>query len=270
MVQTTDLKALTIKTARIAITTGKWMRAQQVNFSQDSVEVKAHNSLVSYVDQQAEKQIIEGLLELLPEAAILGEEGGAQASESPYKWIIDPLDGTTNFIHGLPNFAVSIALEHAGSLLLGVVYEVALDECFYAWKSGGAYLNGKRIYCTPITDLQVSLLATGFPYANFDKMEAYMNIFKDYMAQTRGLRRLGSAATDLAYVACGRFDGFFEYGLAPWDVAAGALLVQEAGGKVSDFAGADNYVYGQEIVASSSGIFDGLMKPIQKHWPEKS
>jgi myo-inositol-1(or 4)-monophosphatase len=261
-----QLKTLCIQTARLAIETGKWIRQCQTDFHEGLVEVKSHNSLVSYVDQTAEERLIKALLKLLPNADILGEEGGAVDNRQTYKWIIDPLDGTTNFIHGLPNFAVSIALAQKDELILGVVYEAAMDECFYAWKKGGAWCNGKPIHCTGVTKLRESLLATGFPYVDFRGQQSYMTIFTTLMQQTRGLRRLGSAATDLAYVACGRFDGFFEYGLAPWDVAAGAVLVREAGGQVTDFYGGNNFVYGQELVAAAPGIFEAFLDITKSNW----
>jgi myo-inositol-1(or 4)-monophosphatase len=259
-------KHICIMASKLAVTTGKWIREKQIHFNEDMVEVKSLNSLVSYVDRTAEETLIKGLLEILPGSGIIGEEGGERPSENGYKWIIDPLDGTTNFIHGLPNFAVSIALAFENQLIVGVVYEAALDECFYAWIGGGAWCNGHQIFCTSVNQLNESLLATGFPYADFQGQHAYMKIFTELMQKTRGLRRLGSAATDLAYLACGRFDGFFEYGLAPWDVAAGAVLVREAGGKVSDFNGGESFLYGAQILASGTGIYDDFLEITQRNW----
>ncbi|MCH8554455.1 MAG: inositol monophosphatase [Schleiferiaceae bacterium] len=261
-----NLKQLTNQAGRIAIAAGKWMRKQQQTFDKNAIETKSFNSLVSYVDKGAEEYIVKHLLQLTPNAEILGEESGLATTDSDLRWIIDPLDGTTNFIHGLPTYAVSIALECKGELVLGVIYEVGLDECFSAYKNGGAFLNGQPIRVSDTADLGDSLIATGFPYSDFKKMPAYMDIFKSYMQHSHGLRRLGTAATDLAYVACGRFEGFFEYGLAPWDVAAGIVIVREAGGIVTDFNKGDNCLYGMEIAAASAVIFDDFYQPIENHW----
>ena len=171
------------------------------------------------------------------------------------RWIIDPLDGTTNFIHAVPAFSVSVALEKDGELLIGIVYEINLDECFYAWKNGGAYLNGKKISVTGGSSLKGSLIATGFPYKEFSQMDRFFFTLKFLFNKTHGVRRLGSAAVDLAYVACGRFDGFFEYNLNPWDVAGGGLIVREAGGKVTDFSGGQNFLFGKEIIACNPNIY---------------
>ena len=231
-----------------------------------SVEEKSINSLVTEIDKAAEKKLINQLLSLLPEAGILGEEGIANKTAGQYKWVIDPLDGTTNFIHGVPCYSVSVALMDGKEVMLGVVYEINLDECFYAWKNGGAYLNGQSIHTSKNNALKNALIATGFPYYDYQQMDNYLALFQEFMKTTRGLRRLGSAAVDLVYVACGRFDGFYEYSLNAWDVAAGALIVQEAGGKVSDFSGKNDYVFGKEIVAAGSGIFENFLGIVQKHF----
>jgi myo-inositol-1(or 4)-monophosphatase len=214
--------------------------------------------------------LVTGLREILPAAGFLTEEGtteGLVLPENPQhlRWIIDPLDGTTNFIHQLPIFAISIALMQENEVLVGVVHEVNRDECFYAWLSGGAYCNGAPIAVSPARTLGESLLATGFPYYNFDRIQAYLAILNELMRHTHGLRRMGSAAVDLAYVACGRFEGYFEYNLKPWDVAAGVLIVQEAGGKVGDFKGGRDYVFGRQLVAANA-VYDELLAVIQQHW----
>lgn len=173
------------------------------------------------------------------------------------------MDGTTNFIHGLPIFSISIALAHKNEIIAGVIYEINQDECFYAWKNGGAFLNGKQIYVSKTDKLDDSLLATGFPYYDYSRLDAYLQLFKHFMQNTRGVRRLGSAAVDLAYVACGRFDGFYEYGLNPWDVAAGIILVKEAGGNCIDFNEGKDYLYGREIIASNKNIQKELFESLQ-------
>lgn len=235
---------------------GIFIKNEQKKFSSDRVEVKGKNDFVSYVDKTAEQKLVVGLSVLLPEAGFIAEEGTSSIKGPVYNWIIDPLDGTTNFIHGIPCFAISIALMRNTKLVLGVIYEINLDECFYAWEGSKAYLNEKEINVSKTKKLADSLIATGFPYYNYERQDEYMELFKHFMKHTHGLRRLGSAATDLAYVACGRFDGFYEYSLSPWDVAAGAFIVQQAGGCVTDFKGNDDYIFGKEIVAGNKAFFN--------------
>jgi myo-inositol-1(or 4)-monophosphatase len=243
----------------------KFILGERQNFKASSIEKKGHNDLVSYVDKKAEEMIVNELLKILPTAGFITEENTSEAIGDEFKWIIDPLDGTTNFIHGMPCFCISIALMKDKELVVGVVHELNLDECFYAWKDGGAYMNDDKISVTDIKLLSDSLMATGFPYHNYERMKPYMEIFDYCMRNTHGLRRLGSAAADLAYVACGRFEGFYEYGLNSWDVAAGALLVKEAGGTVTDFNGGEDYIFGAEMIATNGFIADeflGVVKEI--------
>ncbi len=230
---------------------------KQVSDSQ--IETKSLNSLVSFVDKGAEELLVAGLKKILPEAGFIAEEGTETKSQPTLNWIIDPLDGTTNFLHNIPVFAISIALKEGEEIVAGVVYEIGQKECFSAFKDGGAFLNGKAIRVSEKANLSDTLIATGFPYYDFDRMEEFINILKSFIHKTRGVRRLGSAATDLAYVACGRFDGFFEYGLSPWDVAAGVVLVKEAGGVVCDYSGGNDFLFGGEISASSSAVHDEFM-----------
>ncbi len=245
---------------------GVFIKNEGEKFSSMKVEVKGKNDFVSYVDKTSEKRIVEKLALLLPEAGFIAEEGTSTKKGETYNWVIDPLDGTTNFIHGIPCFAISIALMRNEELILGVIYEINFDECFYAWEGSKAYLNGKEITVTKTAKLADSLLATGFPYYDYSRMDEYIELFKYFMKHTHGLRRLGSAATDLAYVACGRFEGFYEYSLQPWDVAAGAFIVQQAGGKVTDFKGEENYIFGKEIVAGNSACFDEFLDVVKKHF----
>ena len=254
---TTKYQQLTLATCEIARSAGKFMAKERKSFDDSKIETKGLHDLVSYVDKESEKQIIEQLLKLLPESGFIAEEGTNTKQGERYNWVIDPLDGTTNYIQGVPVYAVSIGLLDGEELVLGVVYEVGRDECFYAWKNGGAYLNGQSIHVSNRGDIHDALLATGFPYNDFSKLEVYMEILKWTMTHARGVRRLGSAATDLAYVACGRFDGFWEYDLKPWDVAAGAVIVKEAGGRVTDYKGKSDFLFGREIVASN-----GLIEPL--------
>ena len=251
----------------IAITkeTGNFIKNSKLT-SEQGIETKTFNNLVTYVDKTAEEQLVKKLGELLPQAGFIAEEGTSSKKGKIYNWIIDPLDGTTNFIHQLPSFCVSVALQKHDKMVLGVVYEINRDECFYAWEGSKAYLNSQEIKVSPTKTLQDSLIATGFPYDDFDRLDNYINVFKQLVQNTRGLRRMGAAAVDLAYVACGRFDSFYEYGLNPWDVAAGAFIVQQAGGKVSDFKGGDNYLFGEEIIASNGSTHDGLLEVIEKQF----
>ncbi len=249
-----NLKELTLSVCSIAREAGAFMANERNSFDDSKIEHKGLHDLVSYVDKSSEELIINKLLTLLPNAGFIAEEGTNNTCGERFNWIIDPLDGTTNYIHGLPIYSVSIALMDADELVIGVVYEVGHDECFYAWKDGGSYLNDKKICVSNRTDMHQALLATGFPYADFSRMDQYLNFFKWAMTNSRGIRRLGSAAADLAYVACGRFDAFWEYSLKPWDVAAGALLVKEAGGKVTDYQGGETYLFGKEIVATNNII----------------
>ena len=243
--------------------TGNFIRKKRGEVQHASIEVKSKNSLVSYVDKTAEQQLVIGLGKLLPEATFLTEEDTVDNQESALQWIIDPLDGTTNFLHQLPCFSVSVALQEKGETVLGVIYEINQDECFYAWKGGGAYMNEQKISVSTTTSMEHALLATGFPYYDYDRINAYLDLLGELMKSTRGIRRFGSAAVDLAYVACGRFDSFFEYSLHPWDVAAGAFIVQEAGGIVSDFSGTDNYLHGKEIIATNAGLNEELVQLIR-------
>ncbi len=236
--------------------TGDFILAEKEKVSGKDIELKSLNSLVSYVDKKAEEQLVSGLGAILPEAGFITEEDTPD-SDARLRWVIDPLDGTTNYLHGIPVFAISVALMDGPEVVLGCVYELGQKEMFLAAKGHGTTLNGKMVRVNQ-KELSETLIATGFPYYNFARMDGFLAMLKRLFKETRGVRRLGSAATDLAYVACGRFDGFFEYGLSPWDVAAGALLVKEAGGQVSDFSGEGNYIFGGEILAASASTYEAM------------
>ena len=259
-----DLPDLRPQVEDIARATGHFLKTQQATFSQERVSLKSLNALVSDVDENAEELIVSALNSLLPEAGFLTEEGTVhQNTNTNYYWVIDPLDGTTNFVHGLPIFSVSIALMHQDEPVLGVVYEVGMDECFSAIKGGGTTLNGNRVRTSTTTELKDSLLATGFPYYDFSGVAGFQRTLEYFYPKTRGIRRIGTAAVDLAYTACGRFEGYFEYGLSPWDVAAGILLVREAGGKVCDYKGDNAPIDSKSIIAANKGVFDDVLKVIQ-------
>jgi myo-inositol-1(or 4)-monophosphatase len=261
-----QLEQVTNRVAEIARKAGSFIREQRKIFSADQIEIKGLNDLVSYVDKTAEQMIVADLVELLPEAGFLTEEKTINKIGERYTWIIDPLDGTTNFIHGLPVYSVSIALQDADELIVGVVYEINQDECFYAWKDSPAFLNGKVIKVSDNATINASLLATGFPYYDFDKQPAYIALFTELMKSCHGLRRLGSAAVDLAYTACGRFEGYYEYNLNPWDVAAGILIVRQAGGDVVNFKGGDECLESRELLATNGKITGEMLNAIQKYF----
>lgn len=239
----------------------------------DSLKVssKQPNDFVTEVDRAAEAAIIEVLQEAYPNYGILAEESGStparNGGDTEYQWIIDPLDGTTNFIHGLPQYAISIALARGNILEHAVVYDPNRNELFTASKGSGAFLNERRIRVSRRIRLNEALIGTGFPYREFDKIDLYLSIFKELAEKTAGQRRPGAASLDLAYVACGRYDGFWEFGLAPWDMAAGALLISEAGGLVSDLRGEANYLETGNIIAGTPKIFAPLLKLIEEKLP---
>jgi myo-inositol-1(or 4)-monophosphatase len=261
-----DLQQLTSNVSQIAKEAGEFIRQQRKIFSADKIEIKGLNDLVSYVDKTAEEQIVAALSQVLPEAGFITEEKTINKIGERYNWIIDPLDGTTNFIHGLPVFSVSIALQEYDELVSGVVYEVNQDECFYAWKGSPAYLNGHEIKVSSNKTLGTSLLATGFPYYDFNKQQGYIELFTELMKSCHGLRRLGSAAVDLAYTACGRFDGYYEYNLNPWDVAAGILIVRQAGGEVVNFKGGEECLNSRELLATNRLITKEMLQIVQKYF----
>jgi myo-inositol-1(or 4)-monophosphatase len=235
----------------------------------DSLKVsnKSTNDFVTEVDRAAESAIIEVLREAYPTYGILAEESGESGASngSEFQWIIDPLDGTTNYIHGFPQYAISIALAQQGKIVQGLVFDPTRNELFTATKGAGAFLNERRIRVAKRDKLADGLIGTGFPYRDFEHLDAYLNIFKELTQKTAGMRRPGAASLDLAYVACGRLDGFWEFGLAPWDCAAGSLLISEAGGLVSDLAGDTNYLETGNIVAGSPKIFAQLLQIITNH-----
>lgn len=258
-----NLRLLCREVGALAQQTGRWILNEQKSFQPELEEEKDHNSLVSYVDKTAEEKLVEGLSQLLPEAGFITEEATIINERKALSWVIDPLDGTTNFIHGLPLFAVSIGLLDGDDLIAGVVYEAGQNELFTSWKGGGAWCNNERIAVSNRKTVKEGLFATGFPYYDYGRMQAFQALLSDFFVGSRGLRRLGSAATDLAWVACGRFEGFFEYGLSPWDVAGGALLVQEAGGQVCDFEGGTDYLFGKTIISANADVFEEFQSMIQ-------
>lgn len=254
---------------RAAREAGKIINRASLDIDLLRVAQKAANDFVTEVDRAAEQAIIDVLLKAYPQHGILGEETGSAFGDasSEYQWIIDPLDGTTNFIHGMPQYAVSIALAKAGVVEQAVVFDPNRNELFTASKGGGAFLNERRIRVSRRNKLQDSLIGTGFPYRMFDHIDTYLAIFKELAQKTAGQRRPGAASLDLAYVASGRFDGFWEFGLSPWDMAAGALLISEAGGLVSDMRGEANYLETGNLIAGTPKVFAPLLNLIQEKLP---
>lgn len=241
-----------------------YIAEQHHNRDSWTVEAKGKHDFVTQVDKNAEKQLIDRLSKLLPEAGFIAEEGTATGRGEKHNWVIDPLDGTTNFIHGVFPFAISVALLEDDQPVVGVVHEIGLDETFYSWKDGGAWLNGNPIRTSGAGKLADALIATGFPYTNFERIDRFMDSLTWFMRHSHGLRRLGSAATDIAYVACGRYDGFYEYGLHPWDVAAGILILREAGGAVNDFNGGEDFLFNEEIVCSNGTLHEEFVKTVKQ------
>ncbi len=261
-----NLEELTRQVANLTRDVGQFIRHEVNKLEEHDVEYKGIHNLVTYVDKKAEDILVKSLKTMLPEAGFIAEEDDKLARGERYNWIVDPLDGTTNFIHKIPLYSISIALNDGEETVLGVVFEINLKECFYAWKNGPAMLNDKPIHVSDALLLDKSLIATGFPYYDYSLLDPYLALFKDLMQSSRGVRRLGSAAVDLAYVAAGRFELFYEYGLNPWDVAAGALIVQQAGGKVTRFAGDKNFLFGKEIVASNRLVHDAFLKKLNRYF----
>ncbi len=233
--------------------------------SSENVEKKGMNDFVTYVDKTAEEKLVKGLKEILPEAGFIVEENTSQKKGDHYNWIVDPLDGTTNYIHGIKPFSISVALAKDEEIVMGLVNELGSSEIFSAWTGSPALLNDNQIKVSETDALEDSILATGFPYKDFDRLEAYMNLLKHFMRSSHGIRRFGSAAADLCYVASGRFEAFFEYSLKPWDVAAGSFILKQAGGKVSDFSGGNGYLFNQEILGANSKVFDQILQDINSY-----
>ena len=268
MMQNIDFKQLALSVCQVARQAGDYIRGERANFSVDKVERKHAHDYVSYVDKSSEKMIVKALRELLPEAGFITEEGttktdsSAAADEaSEFIWVVDPLDGTTNFIHGFPPYAVSIALCRGREIVVGVVYEIMADECFYAWQGGGAYLNGQPIHVgkSPIND---ALLCLQLPYNSDAYKPVIKRLIDRFYGNVGSIRMMGSAAIALCYVAAGRLDAYAERYIGQWDYMAGALIVMEAGGRVTNYAGDDYFMQGDSVVATNSIVHQDLLQAI--------
>jgi len=259
-----ELKDITLQVCEIARKVGVYIREQAKNFTFDSVEQKKSHDYVSYVDKTSEEQLVEALRKLPVAAGFVTEEKTASYHEEAYCWVVDPLDGTTNYVHHYAPYAISIALRRGKEILVGVVYEISYDECFYAWKGGGAYLNGNVLSVNKNDDIDKALLCLELPYNDKAYKQAGLHLINHFYGLVGGIRMNGSAAAALCYVAAGRFDGWLEKYLGQWDFSAGLLIVLEAGGTVTNFEGNDDYLYGNDIVASNGIIHDELLQTIQQ------
>ena len=263
MLSEKDLQALCLSAMPTVRKASHFIFKQIGKVSDDAIEAKEKNSLVSFVDKTAEEMIVEGLQKILPEAKFLTEEGTVEQNEGDVRWIIDPLDGTTNFLHNVPHFSVSVALEINGELVMGIVEEVNRKETHYAWKNGGAFMNGRPIQVTKTEKTEDAVLVTGFPYS-IEDTGPILTILDHWIKNSRGIRRFGSAALDLAYVAKGIFDFYYETTLNAWDVAAGAIIVKEAGGMVSEYDGNDTFLDSGRILASNGRLHQQVLDVIQR------
>jgi myo-inositol-1(or 4)-monophosphatase len=257
-----DLQKICLEMEKVARDAASFITSEAARFDPGQTETKGKNDFVSYVDREAEKIIVEKLAALIPGAGFLVEENTSTKKGERYCWVVDPLDGTTNFIRGIHPHAVSIGLVDRDEIVAGVVFEASGNESFTAWKDGGAWLNGERIHVSETATIKDSFIATGLPYSDFSRLSDYMSCLTYFLKNTRGIRRLGAASIDLAYVAKGSFDMFFEYGLKPWDVAAGTIVIMEAGGMVGDFSGNRKGRICTDIIACNSTIFQEMVEII--------
>lgn len=261
-----DLNTLLRSVEDISRKVGQYLVLERAQFNGKTIEQKGLNNLVSHVDKEAERQFVKALAALLPEAGFIAEEGTGIPKSGGLNWVIDPLDGTTNFIHHLPFFCTSVALVHDHTPLLGVIFDPTHNEMFSASGVEPSRLNGQKIRVSETKTLQEMLMVTGFPYESKGLLKNNLQTIGDLTRKSRGIRRLGSAALDMCYVACGRFDGFYEYGLNAWDVAAGICIVQNAGGKVGDFYGPGSPLFDGSIIAASKPGYEVLQQIVKKNF----
>jgi len=264
----TDYRAITEKVIALSVSVAQFIEKESIAFSMSNVQTKNKFDFVSYVDKEAEMLLVKGLSEIIPGSGFIAEEGTGNENGEDYCWIIDPLDGTSNFIHASTPYAISIALSFKNELVAGVIYEITRQESFYAWKDSPAYLNGKEIHVSTVSKVSDALISTGRPHTYVEQYDKLLRGIDFFLQSCHGLRQSGSAATDLAYVACGRYDGRYEFGLKPWDMAAGVLIVRRAGGKVSDFYGADGFLQNGTLIASNALIFEEMKRKISSIFNE--
>jgi len=259
-----NLETITEKVRELAVKTGAFLKEERVNFNSERVEEKNSHDYVSYVDKESERRIVASLSAILPGAGFIAEEGSGSLENEEYCWLVDPLDGTTNYIHNNAPYCVSIALRNKKELLIGVVYEVCRDECFWAWKGSKAYLNGEEIHVSDVSVMDTAFIALGFPY-NYKKYKPMaLHIVQELYGKVGGLRLQGAAAAEICYVAAGRFEARIESYLGPWDIAAGTLILMQAGGKVTDFEGGDTFYSGHQVLATNGKLHNQLLDVLKK------
>ncbi len=260
-----DYKNICESVLPLVKSTGDFIKNELYQVEKSQIETKDLNSLVSYVDKEAEQLLVAGLKKILPDSGFITEENTIAQETKEATWIIDPLDGTSNYLHRIPHFSVSVGLMIGNEIVVGIVLHAYSGECFYAWQGGGAYLDGKRISVSDTSAVGSALIATGFPY-EVDDVEPLIRTLGYFMRYARGIRRMGSAALDLAYVACGRFDCYYEISINAWDVAGGIIIVKEAGGVVSDFKGNDDYLFGRNIIVANPNIHKNVQEIIANNF----
>ena len=260
MIGISDLEYLCAEVRQIARKAGAFLRDERQKFDRERVEEKSAHNYVSYVDKESERRLVEQLSTLLPEAGFIAEEGSGSLTDEEYCWVIDPLDGTSNYIHDMAPYSVSIALRDREELLLGVVYEVCRNECFYAWKGGKAFMNGEEIHVSNVEDIKDAFVITELPYNHLQYKQTALHLIDQLYGVVGGIRMNGSAAAAICYVAIGRFDAWMEAFLGKWDYSAAALIVQEAGGKVTNFYGEDHFIEGHHIIATNGNLHPVFQK----------
>lgn len=260
-----DLDFLTEEVKKLARQTGEFLKKERLSFDRSRVEQKAAHDYVSYVDKASEKRIVERLHELLPEAGFIAEEGSGSLEEQEYCWVVDPLDGTSNYIHDCMPYCVSIALRNREEILLGVVYECGREELFWANKDSRAYLNGKEIYVSDQSVLDQSFIELGFPYKAENYRSFALGLIQDLYGHVGGLRLMGAAAAEICYIAAGRFEARVEAFIGPWDIAAGYIILKQAGGKMTGFDGNPDCLGAKEVFASNGKVHEDLLKVLQRH-----
>ncbi|MEF9475942.1 MAG: inositol monophosphatase [Candidatus Mariimomonas ferrooxydans] len=260
-----DFLSTAVKAARLA---GELILNSLGKISKRDISIKQTSDFVTQVDRDSEQIIIKTIKNSFPDHSFLAEESGKKSDSEHYLWIIDPLDGTTNYIHGYPMFSVSIALEYKGEIILGVVFDPLRNELYTAEKNRGTFLNDKPVKVSSVSSLKNSLVTTGFPFRKKNMIDMYLKLFRNIFYKVSDIRRAGSAALDLAYLASGRCDGFFELGLSPWDIAAGSLLIKEAGGVVTDFGGDEDYLLTGNVVAGSPALHKEILEEVKKVFKE--
>lgn len=259
-----DLQKLTEQVRLLVLETGQFLKQERSHFRFEEVKEKGSHDYVSYVDKESERRIVTRLHEWVPEAGFIAEEGSGSFTEEDYCWLVDPLDGTTNFIHNNAPYCISVALRNREELLLGVVYEVCRDECFWAYKGSPAYLNGVVIHVSTVGKLENAFIELGFPYDSERYRQFVLKLIEQLYGNVGGERLLGAAAAELCYIAAGRFEARIEGLLGAWDIAAGTLILQQAGGKVTDFSGGDNFYSGNEVLATNGLIHNELLNIINE------